>query len=346
MNPIDLVTRRNKVLAALVRSYIDTVTPVASLSLSRGSCGDMSSATIRNVMAELEKMGLIWQPHPSAGRIPTQRGYRYYVDSLMAHQELSPEEKEDIRKTYRESRASSEVISDKTPELLSVTTHCVGMILLPSIKAGTLKRLRMVPLAERKILLVLMASSGMLYHATIETDEQILPEELEKISRYVNTEFFGLSMNQVEDRLNPSVTVENDPFFHLRKRAYEMIKESRLLSRIERISIEGVSQIAEQPEFRDVTRLTRVLGVLEDEDALRKILTRDQEVPGVKVRIGRENESEMFEDCTVITASYRTREGSLGSLGVVGPTRMAYSEIVAVVDYMAEAVTDFINDLD
>lgn len=343
MNVRDLITRRNRILAAIIQSYIDTAEPVASLTVCRRERTGLSSATIRNVMAELEKMDLIWQPHPSAGRIPTEKGYRYYVNSLMQTRELNQDEKEEVESTYRDHREQLEVIIEKTSRLLSSVTRYVGVILLPSLKVSTFKELKLVPLEGRKILVVLVTSSGLIRSSLFEAEEEISPAELAKISRFINSEFSGLSFSRMQERLRPRLTAENDPFFYLRKQACRILERSRLLSRNEEIFLEGTSYIAEQPEFKELSRLKKVLKALEDKGQLRLLLTRDLELPGVKIRIGGENRSKMMEDCTVVTASYCTRQRALGSLGVIGPMRMTYSQVVSLVNYVARTLTNFIS---
>lgn len=344
MNANDLILRRNRILASVVRLYVTTGEPVSSSTICRKERTGLSPATIRNVLADLEKLDLVWQPHTSSGRIPTEKGYRYYVNSLMTAWRLTDREKKEVDKTYSNRREHLETVIEKTSRLLSSITRHIGVILFPSFRTSVFRQMKMIPMQGRRILVVMVTGTGMVSSSLVESEERVTDAELEKIVRFINSEFSGLTVTRIKERLKPALLEENDPFLYLRTRANQIISRSRLLTREEHVCLYGAGHITRHPEFRDVDRLKKVLELLDDKDKLCRILSRDFDSEGVVVRIGRENEFERMRDCSVVISSYRARKNAIGSLGVFGPTRMAYEQVTSFVDYVAEALSEFIRE--
>jgi heat-inducible transcriptional repressor len=342
----DLETRRNRILATIIDTYIRTASPVGSASVSkRFRLSGFSPATIRNIMVELEELGYLTQPHTSAGRIPTQKAYRYYVDSLMKDEYLIPEEKELIQREYVSESEELESIFEKTSQLLSTLTHCAGMTLFPKVTRDAFKHLELICVGPNRALVVLVTSSSLVKSAMVELHQKKSQEELQRLSRFLNQKLEGLALGEIRDYLFRKSLEEDEPSFLLLKEGIEIINASQVLEGMDRLCLEGTSFIIEQPEFKDSMRRNAILKALEEKRDLLKIMNGDLGEEGVRVHIGSENRFESMRDCSLVVSNYRAKGKSLGTLGVLGPIRMVYPRVVSVVRFAADKLGQILTRL-
>ena len=343
MSLTDLKSRSHRILEAIILSYADSATPVGSEYLRENYRFGVSPATIRNVMAELEEQGLITHPHTSAGRVPTDRGYRYYVDLIMEPRRIRPEEEKTIDSLRSRKKENANELLDYAAHLLAELTHEAGVVLVPQLAQGSFRHLELIPMDANVVVGVLIASEGMVRHARLDVDEPIDQEELDRIGRFLNQELAGMPLAQIHNYLERSVLQGTSAFFHLYKRSMDLFSMGPFFDEERSIILEGTSWIFEAPEFHDIQRTRRLIRGLERRQELVELLRRDLSADDVKLHIGAENRDTSFLDCTIVAAPYRSRGGVMGAIGVIGPTRLNYPHVTALVHRMAHAVTQLLS---
>lgn len=340
MSPTDYEARRKETLLTIIRSYIMTAQPVGSQAVSKMSPLGVSSATIRHVMAELEQDGYITHPHTSAGRVPTDKGYRFYVDHLMEEERLNEEERRQIEEAYPSRQRLAEEVMQKTAQLLSRMTQQVAICLSPSLVSSHVRRIEMIPLESRQFVLVLVSAAGLVRNTVIHSDEEINREELVRLCGFLNSELIGMSLGEAMSHLYRRLLDERSPFFHVCKRAQSILEQSGLIESEESFFLEGTGTILDKPEFRDAERVRPVLRILEEKTSLLKILRQDGEAEGLHIHIGEEHGLEAIRDCTLIIRTYRAGQKTLGTVGVMGPTRLDYSRAISIVESIASKLSE------
>lgn len=328
-----LSERKKKILQAVVTDYIKTAQPVGSRTLSRRYMMDLSPATIRNEMADLEETGFLLQPHTSAGRIPSQKGYRYYVDDLMGTSDLEEEEKAKIRGVYEFERLKEiEEIISHTSNLLSLLTNYTALILGPQLKKSAFKKLQIMPVDHQRGLLVLVADTGFVKSKVINLPHTLSPGELNRIVSYLNMRLEGLTIDKITSRL--IVELRRDLYHHIQflEDTFTLLQES-LAEDERRVFLGGTTNILNQPEFENIEKVKALLSLFEQNSLLATLLARPVAgVKGIVIRIGRENILEEVQECSLVMAAYCLGKEVVGTIGVLGPTRMDYAKTVAVVE--------------
>ncbi len=339
MTNADLKSRKHRILEVIILSYAETGSPVGSEFLLEKHPFGVSSATIRNVMAELEEEGLVTHPHTSAGRIPTDRGYRYYVDLLMQRGRPAPQEEEAIRSVAELKGEDPMLILGEAVRVLSDLTQEAGIALVPQIGHGSFRHLQLIPLDLREVVGVLISSEGLVRHARLELEEDLEQEELERLAAFLNAELAGMSLLQAHAHLMKSFKSVRREAAELHQRLSELSALEALFQEQASVILEGTSWIFEAQEFKDIERTRRLMRGLENKEDLAQILMRDLAAEEVKLHIGSENRGTSLTDCTIAGAPYRLRGGVMGTIGVVGPTRMNYPRVTAMVGRMAQAIS-------
>jgi len=335
----DLKSRTHKILSAIIQSYAESAVPIGSEFLLERYRFGVSPATIRNIMAGLEEQGLVTHPHTSAGRVPTDLGYRYYVDLLMEPTRLRPDEEDLLEGLARASVEDPAAFLEQAADLLAELTHEAGVVLVPQLAQGSFRHLELIPMDPQEVIGVLIATEGMVKHATMELHQPVEQEELNRIERFLNEELSGMPLNQIGTYLDQSLLEATDSFFHLYKRALDLLSLALLFQDQPSLILEGTSQVFEAPEFRDIHRTRRLLKALEKEEDLAGILQKDLAADEVKLHIGAENRGTFLTDCTIVAAAFRLRGGVTGAIGVLGPTRIDYPRVTALVGKIAQRVT-------
>ncbi len=335
----DLKSRNYKILEAIILAYAESAIPIGSEYLRHSYKFGVSPATIRNVMADLEEQGLVTHPHTSAGRVPTDRGYRYYVDLLMEPVRVKPEE-EAAFNNFSHIKGEDEIeLLHHAAGLLSELTHEAGIVLVPQLAQGSFRHLELILMDATEIVGVLIASEGMVRHARLDLQEAVNEEEVERIERFLNQELAGMPLAQIHSYLERSILQSTSAFFHLYKRAMDLLAEGPFFDEKSSILLEGTNWLFEAPEFQDIQRMRRLIRGLENQTELMELLRRDVAADEVKLHIGSENRATYLADCTIVAAPYRLHGGVSGAIGVIGPTRMNYPHVTVLVGKMAQAVS-------
>ncbi|MFH1244863.1 MAG: heat-inducible transcriptional repressor HrcA [Candidatus Omnitrophota bacterium] len=336
--------RRKEVLQAVVETYIETVVPVSSEAVTRKIRSKISPATIRNIMAELDHEGLVFQPHTSAGRVPTDKGYRYYIDSLLEVEQLTPEDKELIQERYA---LQNEVFDELLPQTLTILASCSGYTAVAfssGLKKILFKRLEFVPMPGQKFLVVLVSNEGIVKTALVQMPGDVEQSQLPRIANFLNEEFAGLSFEAIQQRISLQCLSPVDSFFPLIRMAKQILELTLASFDRERLYFSGTSYILEQPEFQDAQRLQGVLRSLEKQGPLLLIMKDALDYDGVKVHIGRETACADFRECSLVISNFKSRNKTVGTLGIIGPRRMFYSRVISTVKYIAQSLGERIAD--
>ena len=336
-------SRRQAVLATIIDEYLLSGEPVGSHVISDkfSHAPGWSSATIRNVMAELEELGLLEQPHTSAGRIPTDRGYRHYVDNVLDSAKLSRHDVAAIENigVGNEVRSRPDRAMERASHVLSELSDNVGIVVWPSLADNGLKHIRFVQLPDNRILVVLVSTSGVVRDKVITLDEGFTQEELNRAAQFLNTEFAGKSLLAIRSEIVARMKQERALYDSVVRNAIILCERSLQDedAAVAEVFLDGASNIFGKPEFADTETIRRLFQTFEEKSRLVKILNEcvAGEAAGVvQVLIGRENPASSMQHCSVITTSYRVGSGVCGTLGVVGPTRIEYGRMMAVVNYL------------
>ena len=346
-----LDARAQAVLSAIIGEHLVTGEPVGSRTLSErcGRGAGWSPATIRNVMAELEDAGLVEQPHTSAGRIPTDKGYRFYVDHVVGQARLSKADLRAIESALGVSPAEAGSapgrLMERVSHLLSQLSENVGIVVAPALAGSLLQHIEFMPLADDRILVVMVFAPNIVQHKLIRIDEHLSQEELERTARYLNVEFSGKSLPVIRAEIHARLRQEKALYDKLLRHAILLCERSLEGEDTETgdVYVDGASNILAKPDFADLERLRELFRTLEEKSRLVKILNeciaRDPVRGGAHIIIGREHTAPSMQSCALITASYRTGAGEgTGTLSVVGPMRIEYARIMAVVNYVAHCV--------
>ncbi len=328
-----LSERKQQILRSVVINYVKTAEPVGSRTVSRSHKMGLSSATIRNEMADLEEMGYLVQPHTSAGRIPTQLGYRYYVDNLMDVDDLSADEDLVLSSSLSaEKMREIEQIINNSAKVLSSATNQTSLIMGPQFKKSAFHQLRILPLDEKRSLVVLITDTGFIKNKVIDMQQQLSQAELQQVVSYLNQKLYGLTIDQVTTSLINELKRDLFRRLEILEQAFILLEESLKEEKQIRVFLGGTTNILNQPEFKDVDKIRRMLNLFEQEPLLFKILedTSNVSEDDIVVRIGSENDHEDIKECTLITGTYKIHDKTLGTVGVLGPTRMDYSRVISV----------------
>ncbi len=333
-----LSERHERVLALVAEEYIETAAPVGSRTIAKKFKPSLSPATIRNVMADLEELGLLTQPHTSAGRIPTEEGFRYYVEHLLDPEPLPEETVETIEK-----RLSEEGLTENWEALLRAVTHLLSdlsgfpaIVTAPKLAFEKLLKIDFVALSEGLILAVAVSASGMVIHRLIKVKRELSSERLERLSSLLNERLPGLTLREVRDLLFSEL--ESDR--HLIERILGALSDS-----VEEPFVEGLNRLLDLPEFQDLQRLKEILKTFEEKSLLLQLIDRCLEARSPQVLIGEATPRCPFRQCGAIVASYTHRDVPVGGVAIVGPVRMAYARLIPLVEYTTRHLSQRLDKL-
>jgi heat-inducible transcriptional repressor len=340
------------VLSAIIEEHLSTGEPVGSKAIAErfANTFGLSSATIRNVMGELEDGGFVVQPHTSAGRIPTDKGYRFYVDNLLGVLQISPNDFNLINSrlglTFG-AETPAERLLEKTSQLLSALSNSVGIVVSPSLSNDRLQHIKFVALGDKKILVVLVSAPNTVHHKLIRLETAFTQDELDRTAQFLNAEFAGKSLTKIRREILTRMHEEKTLFDKMLQTAMILCSESLAGADADtgEIYVDGASNILSKPDFSgDFERLRELLKTIEEKSRLVSILNacllhREQalQTNSVQVFIGQETGAVGLQNCALITAPYRfgREENAFGTLSVLGPVRLEYSRLIAVVGYVA-----------
>lgn len=337
-----LTERQLMILHAIVDDYVRSAEPVGSRSISKRNDIPYSPATIRNEMADLEELGFLEKPHSSAGRVPSQHGYRYYVDHLLSPHRLTVAERAGLSRLTSASLEAMEEVFQESARILSEMTSYVSVVLGPESLNEKLKNIQIIPMDSRKAVVIVVSDTGHVENHLVQIGEGVTSTDLERTVNLLNERLIGTPLSQLQKKIN----IELGQLFRDHINNYQQV-----LGMLERTMVSGVSEklffsgktnLMEQPEFQDVGKMRLVYKTLEEENLLQQWF-RTQQADGLQVSIGQENQLEAFEACSIITASYAINGRHVGTLGVIGPTRMEYRRMIKVVDSLSKDLSKLLT---
>jgi heat-inducible transcriptional repressor len=338
----DLDDRERGVLRAIVQEYITSGEPVGSSQLARRSEFDVSSATMRNVMADLEELGFLEKPHTSAGRIPTARGYRFYVDALLKLREPAPRDRELIEQGIPREASVEETFQEASKVLHGLTRHA-GVVLSPRNTGVTLHRIEFLRLREDRVLAILVGRDGHVQNKLLTVNFDVTPEELIRASNYL-TELLGeRPIEDIRGRILTELAQEKAKYDALANKALKLGFAATDNPASDRMFIEGTGSLLDTPEFSDVEKVRALFRTLEEKHKLLALLDRVLKAGEMQIFIGAESEFSSAGDVTVIASPYGNRDQVFGTVGVIGPTRMNYQRVIPLVDFTAQVLSKMLD---
>jgi heat-inducible transcriptional repressor len=337
--------RMQMVLRGIIDSYIDHSEPVGSRTLSRQLEVQLSPATIRNIMSDLSELGFLTQPHTSGGRIPTDKAYRYYVDTLVVANQLPSHIERHLQElSLLGSTSPVEALLQNTSRVLAGLTQFVCLVTAPKSEVSRLQRIEFIKISARKILVILVTKSGIIRNKIIDTPEELAQEFLNTISAFLNDQFRNHSLSQIREEILRSMVEDKERYDQLLAQAVRLGKKAFEADQPEVLYMEGQFNLLKNERLRDSQSAQQLMDAFEHKSAIMSILDDTLNADGVKIFIGIENETEGLQECSLVTANYQNENNILGSIGVIGPTSMNYQQIIPVVDYTAKILSKAISE--
>lgn len=344
MEAYNLTDREKAILRYVVQQFILTASPVGSRNLSKKFDIGLSAASIRNIMADLEEFGLLGHPHTSAGRIPTDKGYRIYVDSLMGPPTLTEKMIQQIESSMEalSHSADSNELLEITSYILSNLTHQLACVTFPRFENAILEKIQIVSLTSTRVMIVITVKSGLVRTITLEVNTKFQSENLNLVQQLLNEKLSGLRFSEIRktfaERVKDYNRDEIKPVIRLFIDSVDKIFTDTVVS--QKAVISGAANVLRQPEFEDHDNLQGVIELIENKDIIIHLMDkkRNEVTNSISISIGRENEDEQFYEYSLITKDYKIGD-TAGTVGIIGPKRMEYSKIVAAVVFVAEALS-------
>ena len=338
-----LSERMRRVFEILVEDYILTAEPVGSRTISKKSNLNLSPATIRNIMSDLEGMGLLCQPHTSAGRVPTESGLRFYVDFILNIHELSDRERQEIRSKYLGSQTEVMDLFRETSRILSSSSHYLGVVWAPRMGLVVLQHIEFVRLKQYLALAILVTTTGLVHNRVVSVQEDFSQSELDDLSDYLNSLLTGLTLHQIREKLLEQMATEKNVYDRLLEQALRLGEKAFSPVDETDVFIEGRTNILGEPEFANLSRMADLFRTFEQKATMVRLLDKCIEPKGVQIAIGSETEVREIETCSLVTSTYSYKGKVLGALGVIGPRRMNYSRVIPLVGYTAKLLTEILE---
>lgn len=336
---MELNERKLKILQAIIHDFVTTAEPVGSMTLSKKYDLGVSPATIRNEMSDLEDMGFLTHPHTSAGRIPSEKAYRLYVNELMKRQELTQGEKDTIAGSLYSNLQELDKTIEHAARILSEITNLTSFAMTPKKDQDVLKYINLVPVDEKTLVLMIVSESGKVSNMTLNMNMPYDNEMLNILSKNMTYTFKGKTISEaltidIIDNLNSDMTAMNQLSSSIMPSFIKTLEDMLNVN----LYMDGLTNIFNLPEYSDLNKARMFMEMVDKkEDFTRKLITRDD---GLLITIGTENMDENMQDCSIITATYRVDGRLVGKLGVIGPTRMRYGEITSVIEYLTDNLSD------
>lgn len=340
---MDLGNRKRLILQAIVEDYINTAEPVGSRTISKKYLMGTSPATIRNEMADLEEMGFIEQPHTSSGRIPSDKGYRLYVDKIMRQNTVNDAQSEMIKKEFLDTLGEIDRLVKHASRLLSQMTQYTSIVMAPQLRRTCIKQIQLIRVDNSTVLAVIITDAGIVKNSVLRIVKDVQNDALARITNMLNDKLAGLGIDDIENF--DLEYIKNNSLGH--KEIIEQIVpeliQTLFFSDTAEVYHDGVSHILNLPEYSDINKARSFLNTMEESGLLFKVLNDVKD--DVSVSIGSENKLQQFKDCSLITATYRINGKTVGSVGIIGPTRMEYSKAISVVECMTNNLSDMLTKI-
>lgn len=348
--PFDMLDNRTKqVLRAVVQSYIASPEPVGSRFVTKKYSMGYSAATIRNIMADLAELGFLSQPHTSAGRVPTDRGYRFFVDFLMnaetanSKSEMPVEFARHFTRKLEHIRNDLNMMFSEVAHTLSAMSNYVGILMPPQPEKITFKRLDLIRYKGANVVAILLTDEGVIKNKILKIDPLLTQEDLNRIADYLNSEFSGCILDDIRGMLIKRMKHEKTLWDNLISRAIKICEQTLSFSEDD-IFVSGLYDVINLPDFSDIARIKELSKAIQDKHAILKMLDEFSDADGVRVVIGDENPVEELRKLSIVTATYKEGDRPIGVIALIGPTRMNYSKAISMVDTIAKCVTKTFSD--
>jgi heat-inducible transcriptional repressor len=338
-----LTERENKVLELIMTHYIGSAEPVGSRTLSRAMNNRWSSATIRNIMSDLEEQGFLYKPHVVAGRVPTGKAFRYYVNSLLVTRPPGRRELEMLQAMSNQRFAHVEDIMADTSRILANLCKYTSIVVEPKINTMTFKEIEFVKISKSTTLIVFVTSSGMVHTRLVNTEDELDADLLMAMKVYMNERCEGVPFYRLKNQIFEDMRKDREAFNSLLSKVINVVQEIIEKEDERQVYIDGTSKIIGVPELSDIKRLRELFQAFEKKEKLLRLLDKSLEDEGIRIIIG--NESDVYEmrDMSIITSTYRIDAETTGILGIIGPIRMNYSRVIPIVNYTAKTITNLLN---
>lgn len=336
--------REALILQAVVHTYITTAEPVGSRSIVKRYGLDWSPATVRNVMADLEELGFLEQLHTSSGRVPTDRGYRYYVDYLMNVQELTLSERARIERELTQTLDDCDTVLRQTSHMLALISNQTGLVEAPEEHDAEVRHIDLMPISSQRMAVLVADNYGRMRSSMVTLRTPIASDDLPKLNRFLNEHLRGANVSRLAVSMHQRIRHLVDEERRLAESALQVL-ELVPANRPGLIFLDGATRLFEQPEFKDVTKAREVFGLLEEHDRVVELLRSGLRpaANGASILIGSELNDKGLSEISVVASPYKVGEKPVGMLGVLGPRRMPYSKLTAVVDYTANMLSRFLT---
>lgn len=338
-----LTDRQLLILQVIVDDFIRSAQPVGSRSLSKKEEISFSSATIRNEMADLEEMGYIEKTHTSSGRVPSEKGYRYYVDHLLSPQVLNQQDISIIQSIFAEKIFEFEKIIQRSAKILSELTNYTSIVLGPAVSINRLKKIQIIPLNKETAVAIFVTDTGHVENRSFSLPPSIDASDLEKTVNILNDRLEGVSLEDLNDKIYKEVA------FLLRQHIqnYDLmlhtIGESFRMPTNEKLFFGGKTNMLSQPEFHDIAKIRSLLTMIDQEEWIYNLIRKNS--TGINVKIGTENKISAMDNCSLITASYTVGVENIGTIAILGPTRMEYSRVISLLQLLSHDLSEVFTKL-
>ena len=338
-----LTERQLLILQTIIDDFIGSAQPVGSRTLSKKEEITFSSATIRNEMADLEELGFIEKTHSSSGRVPSEKGYRFYVDHLLAPQHLPSEDVVQVKDLFAQRVFEAEKIAQQSAQILSELTNYTAIVLGPKVSANKLRNVQILPLGHQTAVAIIVTDTGHVQSKTITVPESVDLHDLEKMVNILNDKLSGVPMSELHNKIFKEIVMVLRQYVHNYDSVMKMLDGTFQFPLSEKVYFGGKTNMLAQPEFHDIHKVRSLFNMIENEDAFYDILKSKQ--IGIQVKIGRENSSAAMENCSLISATYSLGDEQLGTIAILGPTRMQYSRVISLLQLFSKQFTNGLNGL-
>ena len=344
---VDVEKRREKILRIVINNYISNGNPVSSRTICNQYNIGLCPASVRNVLADLEEQGLITHTHTSAGRIPTDKGYRYYVDNLLKYSGLTPAEQVMISKEYLSRHIDQEDVMRNTSKLLSTLTSYAAVVSHPEINRTTFKHIQFTLLDPKKVCVTLIANTGMVKSSVVRFEVKVDKEKLQRIQNLMNSQLEDIPLAHIKMKLRKLMIQEKNAFFQILQQAIDIVDLSSIIDDNMRFYLEGISKVLDFPEFSDSESARSLIKALDEKmtlsDMVHDLIIQAPGLNRPSVFIGQENPDVFGKNCSVVISSYKIDNQTVGGLGIIGPKRMDYGKAIAIVQYVSDMLSEELN---
>ncbi|RPF55579.1 heat-inducible transcriptional repressor HrcA [Aquisalibacillus elongatus] len=333
-----LTDRQLQVLKVIVDDFVETAQPVGSRNIAKKEEITFSPATIRNDMADLEELGYLSKTHSSSGRVPSEKGYRYYVDNIMSPLKLSSREVNQIQHSFSERMMELERVMQNSAHILSELTKYTTLVLGPQVYETKLKQLQIVPINQQSAIAILITDTGHVEHRSFAIPADLEQSDLEKTVNILNERLSGVPIIYLDHLIKSEVKYLLQKYTNDFEKSYQLLNQALFTEQPTNLYVSGKTNILSQPEFADVDKIRSLFNIMESEEKMAPILKSEDE--GMHIYIGHENKIEAMNDCTLITATYSLGENQVGTIALLGPTRMDYAKAVSILDMWSGQMTN------